>query len=244
MLLDLIKGSIKVMNLGARDHAALLVPIADICKQVFERDAHTCHVCGVHVPDMMEIDHLKGHKICAKNDLKCICPFCHNLKHPLWAGARKRIIPIYAPDMSQQDLHRLSWSLVGYGKQEACKIDIAGILHDVKARHEILEKNLGCTDAASLFEAAFSASTTLTQTDTKARDVSFMKIDQFLRFWPAELHWEQGVSNASRLSTWSIGGFQSLQNMAPLKVQAAQKIDPDRLITAGKAILENKEKQA
>lgn len=235
MLSMIVKNSISVMNLGIRAHAALLVPAPDVCADVLKRDGERCAQCGVHVPGMMEIDHLRGHRVAKADDLACICPFCHALKHPLWAGARKRILPIFAPDLAQQDIHRLAWACVGHGEDEAAGIDLPGILADVRVRHERLKAILGCEDAQSLFEAAFAARDLLGEA---AAEKVLLGIDQFLRFWPAELHWApEDLPSAAGLSTWSVGGFRRVSHLAARNFRAAHQPDFQRLRSAGEAVL-------
>jgi len=98
------------MTLSARDHALLNTSMSDQVATALRDGDWTCHTCGVRLEGLMEIDHLKGHKRCTPAEMAPICQFCHDLKHPMWAMARKRAFPVFAPDLAQPDLSRFAWS--------------------------------------------------------------------------------------------------------------------------------------
>ncbi|WP_027234546.1 HNH endonuclease [Leisingera caerulea] len=235
MLSDMLKSSLVTMNLRVVDHAALLVPQAQECGEVMKRDQERCHICGVRVPGMMEIDHLKGHRESPASDMACICQFCHNLKHPLWAGARKRIIPIFAPDMSQEDLHRLAWvALAWRNAPDDAPVDVSAVISDIEARRQRLRELLGCKDAESLFEAALGMPALIGE---KEAGETLLRIDQSLRFWPAELsEGYEGLKKGSRLSTWSIGGFQVIADEAAQAIRQDCAPDFEKIRAAAEAV--------
>ena len=154
---------------------------------------------------------------------------------PSLGRGRRRILPVFAPDLTQQDLHRLAWTCIGHADDPQAGIDLEGILSDVRVRHERLKALLGCEDAQSLFEAAFAARDLL---GAEAAEKVLLGIDQFLRFWPAELHWDpQDQPAAARLSTWSVGGFRGVSHLAARNLRAAYSPDHQRLRAAGEAVL-------
>lgn len=112
MFQTVLTGNPRLMNLGARDHALINATMSEAVAPALKMGDWTCHVCQVRLKGLMEVDHLKGHRSCGASDLRPICQFCHDLKHPMWAMARKRAFPIYAPDLDQSSLSRLSWSLL------------------------------------------------------------------------------------------------------------------------------------
>ncbi|MBW3243572.1 hypothetical protein KUV57_12940 [Epibacterium sp. DP7N7-1] len=229
MLSDMLKSSIVTMNLRVVDHAALLVPQASECAEVHSRDQDRCHVCGFRVPGMMEIDHLAGHRKSTSKEMACICQFCHNLKHPLWAGARKRIVPIYAPDMTQEDLHRLAWVVLAWrDAPDTAPVDVAGVLTDIENRRDRLTDMISCKDAESLFEASLGLPDLVGEKDAAA---TLLRVDQFLRFWPAELtHGYEMLPKGSRLSSWGVGGFRVMaeEAAAAIRKDAAPNFDKIR----------------
>lgn len=100
------------MTLSARDHALINGAMAPEIAACFRDKGWTCHICGLRLDGLMEIDHLSGHRPCSAADLAPICQFCHDLRHPIWAMSRKRAFPIFAPDLDQCALTRLCWALL------------------------------------------------------------------------------------------------------------------------------------
>jgi len=235
MLSDMLKSSIVTMNLRVVDHAALLVPQAVECSEVQSRDQDRCHVCGFRVPGMMEVDHLAGHRKSTPKDMACICQFCHNLKHPLWAGARKRIVPIYAPDMTQEDLHRLAWVILAWRSvPDDAPVDVAAVLFDIENRRDRIADLLGCKDAESLFEASLGLPELVGDKEAAA---TLLRVDQYLRFWPAELtHGYEALPKGSRLSTWGLGGFRIVAEEAAKAIRKDTAPDFDKIRSAAQAV--------
>lgn len=213
MLTRLVQTDLRLLNLGAKDHAALLGQDAEACAAVFKAADYCCHVCGAHVPHGLEIDHTAGHGRGPQQvaGMKAICQFCHNLKHPLWAAARGRIVPIWAPDMGQVDLNRLAWAMIGW--REVHQEQFANLHGDLVLRVHRFAEAFECESAEGLLEAAFASLDTLGREEALR---ALAKVDQVLRFVPAEALLEAGqigdptIDHATRLSTWSIGGFRKI----------------------------------
>lgn len=213
MLASLPDASIRRLTLGVRAHATLLNQDAALCQKVFERDKHTCHVCGIRIIDGMEIDHIAGHVRCGAEDLRSICQFCHDLKHPLWAAMHHRIVPIHAPDFDQNAIIRMAWSLVEWREHDALQEQCEAVRQAFLARAKTFANVMKCKSAEALFEAALSLSDAA---DRKVVLEGLRRADLFTRFVPAEaLVGPQSISDtsidqASRLSTWTIGGFRKI----------------------------------
>ena len=71
----------------------------------------TCHVCGVCLPRLMEFDGGHGNR-----EFRPICQLCHNIDHAVWSAAVGRLELVWAPDIAQEDLTRLCWTLLGLGQ--------------------------------------------------------------------------------------------------------------------------------
>lgn len=223
MLASLPDASIRRLTLGVRAHATLLNQDAALCRKVFERDRHTCHVCGTRIVDGMEIDHAAGHVRCTARDLRTICQFCHDLKHPLWSAMHHRIVPVYAPDIPQIALTRLSWSLIEWREQEAMKDHCEAVRQSLVARAESFSRIMKCKSAEALFEAALSL---CDAADRKVVMEGLKRADLFTRFVPAEALiapqsiGDTTIDQASRLSTWTIGGFKKITRTVSKSLRA------------------------
>jgi hypothetical protein len=237
MLSDMIKSSMVTLNLRAIDHGSLLTREAKKCQEVFNREKDRCHVCGFRIPGYMEIDHLKGHRPCPASDMSCICQFCHNIKHPIWSAARKRIVPVYAPEFTQEDLHRLAWTVLAWRDGEGdLPVSIADIPALMASRHEKIKDILGCMDAESLFEAALGLPRLLG--DNVAAE-TLMKIDQFLRFWPSELMPDhESLPKGARLSNWTIGGFRVVADDVAAAIRQTYATDFEKVHDAALKVME------
>lgn len=214
MLTTLSPGAMRRLTLGIRDHASLLSGDPDLCRKVLERDRHVCHVCGTRTREGMEIDHVAGHVPCRADKLKAICQFCHNLRHPLWAAARGRILPVFAPDVSQIDLHRLSWAMVAWRSRDAFSASCEAVRKSLQQRHERFAEIVGCTSAEALFEGILTDVRLLGEERSAP---AILEMDRFTRFIPLEVMVPAGElagpgphQRSARLSTWTIGGFRKV----------------------------------
>ena len=214
MLSNIVSTNLKILTLGARDHAMLLEGREDACLATFREADHVCHVCGVRTVDGLEIDHTAGHVAGVTKGLRAICQFCHDLKHPLWAASHGRLVPIWAPGIAQRDLHRLSWAILTW--REAFPDAIAPVRAGLLARADRFADTFECGSAEALFEAAFMTCDELGMEHGKA---TLNKVDQTLRFVPREVLLAPEdigsvlIDQASRLSTWRIGGFRKIARM-------------------------------
>lgn len=227
MLAELISTSIQSLNLGARDHAALASGREEAYAAVMARDNHSCHVCGSRCFEALEVDHVGGHV--AKGEMRAICQLCHNLRHPLWSGARKRIVPIFCPDIAQADLNRLAWVLIAWRDAPETPLPVSRIVDMVERRRGRFEEMMGCSTAEALFEAAMTVAEPEQLGMKRARAV-LSRMDQFVRFWPAELTPEhESLDPASRISRWEVGGFRTVTERVAENIRGDIKPDIEKI---------------
>lgn len=230
MLSTLASAPVSLLSLGIRQHGMLLSGQAKEVQACLEAADWTCHICGVRVPEMMEIDHTAGHARSAVKGFKAICQFCHNLKHPLWAGARGRIVPIIAPDIGQIDLHRLAWTLLAQRGARTPAVDVSGAFEDLEYRRKQFVETYGGERVDALFEAILDLPRVM---DPKRAEKVVMAVDEQVRFWPAELFKTvDGLSPASGLSTWRDGGFRRATKTAAGLINAAHPVETGALRAA------------
>ena len=117
----------KTLSIAECYHHALNNTMRDRVREALRRGNWTCHVCGVHLPGLMEIDHFDNHDPGSCGRIAPICQFCHDLKHPLWAAPRYRLLPVMVPpEIDQRTLTRLSWIIIArcmHDPQNAKSID-------------------------------------------------------------------------------------------------------------------------
>lgn len=234
MLATLVRSDLRLLNFGARDHAALLGHDAALCTRVIAASDGCCHVCGTHVPVALEMDHTRGHARgkAHEDGLRAICQFCHNLKHPLWAAARGRIVPVWAPDISQIDLTRMAWAMIAW--REIHPTDFEVLRRDLLARAVRFSEAFACQSAEALFEAAFATRDALGEVRA---DPLLQQVDQVLRFVPAEVLLEadmipdETLDQSMRLSTLSLGGFRRIPRSVARSILAIH--DPQALGSSG-----------
>lgn len=240
MFADLVSRPLPELNLGIRAHGSILAKGDKIVAAVFKRDKERCHLCGFRIPGFMEIDHRRGHKQNTQAaDLKTVCQFCHNLRHPLWSAARKRMVPIFAPDLSQSDLHRLAWTLLAWRDVEDGPIDAGAVTGLIVSRREAFHRYLGCSSAEVLFESAINM-TDPKFLGPKKSAALFSKMEQNVRFWPTELLDSNDEADpGSRFSIWDVGGYRVVAEDAAESIRQDQKPDFDK-IRAGTRIATRK----
>lgn len=230
MLSTLASAPVSLLSLGIRQHGMLLTGLTKEAHACLQAADWTCHICGVRVPEMMEIDHTAGHARAAVKGFKSICQFCHNLKHPLWAGARGRIVPIIAPGIGQIDLHRLAWTVLAQRGAKTPAVDVTGVLGDIELRKELFTKTYGGERVDAFLEAVLDLPRAI-GADRASKVV--MAVDEQVRFWPAEVLKDLAdLTPASRLSTWREGGFRLASKTAAGLLNEAHPIETGVLRTA------------
>lgn len=213
MLTTILDEPWETLLFGARQHAMLAAQMSNAINHCFDRDDWTCHVCGIRLPDYMEVDHLRGHHVCPVDDIQTICQFCHNLRHLAWATNRGRLRMIWAPKSSQIPLNILAWQvLLASPNREGEVIDeelaaaATGVSDIVKRRERILADIIGATPGKALFQVLLSL-------DHKLGKQAALKVarrlDGYLRFWPiaADRMLETSLTPAADFSHWRDGDF-------------------------------------
>lgn len=244
MFESLIDTPQRTASLGARQHALLLNSNPDAGLKALKRDNWTCHVCGTRLVGLMEVDHLKGHKLCGSDGLAAICQFCHDLKHPVWsltqrwfeprdievendrASERKlsRSVLIYAPDITQNEISRMSWAALidrGAGFTSGPLIDA------LSERADKAIDFLNVEDPAAIVEVILKLRDD--RGEAAARAIC-KKIDKVIRVVPGALFHDRG------LVKWTSSGFKTI-DLDVLAASLPQK-DPDgsTLIAAARAL--------
>jgi len=141
------------LTLSARDHALINAPMGAQIAKSFQDHDWTCHVCGVRLEGLMEVDHLKGHRCSSSEEIAPICQFCHDLKHPLWAMARKRAFPVYAPGIDQVDLTRFAWTLLSEMTRQEAQESFEDLLGAISERESAAFEMLDGENMEAALEA-------------------------------------------------------------------------------------------
>jgi hypothetical protein len=226
VLSSTLKIPANVLSLNARNHGRILATQRKQVDACFEKSKWTCHLCGIRIPEMMEIDHLDGHKHGPSVKLATICQFCHNLKHPLWSASRGRLVPMIAPQLSQVDIHRLAWSIVLLRDAGRNFADIDPILEGIEQRTIAFEKKFGTRLVTPFLESAINLPKMI---GDMAAPV-LMQIDQSVRFWPADLTTNANdLPPAARISAWDLIGFRKASRTTANLLIADNKFDADVL---------------
>lgn len=238
MFISLLDQSILKLTLGARGHAKLVSHQVQDIKKVFRRDNWSCHVCGIRIPEFMEIDHTKGHSV-QSGGLKTICQFCHNTDHLLWAAARQRVTVIHAPEFNQSQLNRIAWSIFALrGKQTREDVDPNDILESVEARERTVRDTLEIRSLEGFCESIIAYGRRYGR--DAARDIA-MTLDQTVRFWPSELSRDMShVPTSGRLSLWSRGGFRKAVKTGESLILEHNAVDVGKALAVAEQSLKEK----
>ena len=211
--MSIINRSLVVMKMGMRQHEAILSPIMSTVNQALKDGNWTCHKCGVRIPGYMQIDHIKGHGVQTRESLRPICVFCHDQDHIIWAAARKRVVPILGPELTNEQISRLAWSVISLNKDkedEDASMAVDNLTGAVRQRHHDFQKRYGSQDADSAIEAIFrflnvEDEETPAMTERKRRIVEKMEAE--MRFVPKLLTGAVIEDPSETVSVWRIGGF-------------------------------------
>ncbi len=203
MFTSLIEIPLTSLTLSAQAHNKLNAAMIDDI--VLAMDAHdwTCNSCGTCLPDMMEVDHLKGHNLNGKDGIAPICQFCHDRKHLLWAASRKRVTLIHAPDLTYEDISQLSWAMLAHNGQEGFSIDRKKLMRDFNSRREDAFDAIGHNNVEAIFEAIYAL------LDAKGKDAVMARLkalDAHIKFAPEAIFMDVPV-----IEGWSRGGFRPVE---------------------------------
>ena len=196
--------------IGAREHAFLATEAHDAVKTCLNRDRWTCHICRIKLQHFMEIDHIVSHDDRHEDRLRAICPFCHNLKHPVWAALRGRFRVIWAPSLKQETINRMAWVALLSERYRKIIPELADsaeeLLWSVQHRETLIADLLGAAHAEALLESLFTIRPHLDE-DAFSKRVS--SLDSIVRFWPvaADRIISPVVRSSSGLSKWHKNQF-------------------------------------
>lgn len=199
MIAQFLNTPAQVATLGAFQHSQINAQMRPEIAKCMQDHSWTCHVCGMSIPGMMEIDHLKGHSLNGKAHLAPICQFCHDQKHLTWAASRRRVRMIHAPDMSQEQVSQLVWTVLIHNGQPGCTLDLDAVQQDFLTRATDATDILGCENLEPFLEALLIFSS------TKGMDAAMAKanlLDAHLRVAPEII-----FDDTQKLSNWKEGGF-------------------------------------
>lgn len=164
-------------------------------QQALHRHDWTCNVCGVRLPGLMEIDRLDSRGPGYDGQLAPICQFCQDLKHPLWAAAHHRLVPVALPEMNQRKFTRLCWIMLSRAPHEERGAQRLRPVIDTLARRLIQAKRtLGATHMTQAFEALFIV---LDLVGTESANAIARRLDGCVRLMPA------AILDPSTLCTWT-----------------------------------------
>ena len=215
-LSEMLETSPLKLRHGARFHSQLAARRAGETVKCLRRDNWRCHVCGIRIPECMEVDHVQEHVPGDAASLKTICQFCHDLRHPVWAGSRGRLQIIWAPDVSQPALTRIAWAVFLSSPQHADP-ELAAAAREVaeaiSRRESVLITILGSAHAGSLLEALRFCQDTSGAVAAKRLT---RRLDSFVRFWPvaASRTVRQPERHCSDLSLWMQDRFAGVAEQA------------------------------
>lgn len=209
-----------ILSLGARTHALLASYSMPAIADCLARDNWTCGCCGIRIPGYMEVDHLVFHEPCGANELRAICQFCHNLKHPLWAATRGRIRLIWAPGLAQEAIHRIAWPVLFASFDEADCIEAFDIreaaiqiVRDSFRRETVLAEILGSAEAGEFFDSLYIGRRLL---DPASFQIVLDQLEGLARFWPVAADRVEGgpIPCCAALSCWREGSFMDMSAAA------------------------------
>lgn len=240
--MSFLERPITILKMGLRQHEAILAPVGDRIKGVMEAHNWTCHRCGVRVPGYMQVDHTKGHGNSAPEGLRPICVFCHDQDHILWAAGRKRVFPILAPELTNEQVSRIAWAVLAL-QNASENTDAVGAVENMTAafrqRHHDFQQKYGSADADSAIEALFRfliREGEETERETaKKKKIAGAFISE-TRFVPRLLSGSILEDPSETVSVWTLGGFA-----APARTPSEAvglPVEPDTLVAAVSAVLQ------
>lgn len=206
----LVTTPLEWLRLGARDHAFIATQFNSEFAQCLARDKWTCHCCGTWLPGFMEVDHVGNHDWNHLEDIRAICQFCHNLRHPVWAALRGRFRAFWSSGIDQVSINRMAWSALS--AEPLCRTipDNHHALHRLQVSIERRELHLSNVMGSARPDAMFEALLIACQHVGPERVVGTARVlDQCVRFWPvaAERLMHGSARTAASLSTWQDTGF-------------------------------------
>lgn len=228
MLTSLLDTQLNLMTLGAQAHNALNSAMIDEIAIMMKSSKWTCHKCQTQLPGMMEVDHLKGHKVSSKDAIAPICQVCHDREHLLWAGSRKRITLIHAPDLTYPEISQLTWSIISNQGMDGFDIDRTRVTRTLKSRQEDAFDALGHNNLEAIFEGI------LTMVDIQGEESVrklLSEIDSHIKIAPSIL-----LDEEAEIQIWSSGGFRPPSEGWQKNATSGRSTGYEALRNAGEAL--------
>lgn len=239
--MSFLERPLTVLKMGLRQHEAILAPVGKLILPMMRKHDWTCHRCGVRIPEYMQVDHTKGHGNPDPEALRPICAFCHDQDHIIWAAARKRVIPILAPDVTNEQISRITWAVAALRSrpddQDAAEA-IENIIAAFRKRHHDFIERYGSEDADSAIEAVFrflAPQEKETDREGAMKRAIVKRFSSEVRFVPRALMEEDAEDASMTVSVWGIGGFRKPARTPTEAVEL--KVEPADVISAVSALV-------
>ena len=117
---------------------------------VLSRDNFTCQGCGFKSKKFQEVHHKNGdHSDFRKANLETLCPLCHQVFHPAMASMSSSAFMIWLPELSQENLNRLLFSVfaaIKKGPEHPLYSVAKAVWGLLEMRKVYLENQLGKSD--------------------------------------------------------------------------------------------------
>ena len=208
------------LMINAYQHALLNAAMPNRVRSVLRRGNWTCNVCGVRLPGLMEIDHLDEHgpgPTGRIGRIAPICQFCHDLKHPLWAATRHRLVPVVIPRMDQRTLTRLCWIMISRSLNDPKSPQrLRPIARDFVRRRIRAGRMLSTLHMVHAFQALITISEL---EGAECAGATARRLDACVRLLPA------AVIDLSALCAWTGAGFVPVRRPA-LRRATRQPLPP------------------
>lgn len=125
---------------------------AEVRKEVFERDDHTCQCCGFQSKKYQEV-HFIDHnpRNVTMGNMATTCIFCHQCFNMDLASAMRSAVLIWLPEVSQTDLHHVMRAVYVARISQGPMAEAArATLDSLMARREEARRRLGTDDPYAL----------------------------------------------------------------------------------------------
>lgn len=209
--MSFLEKPITVLKMGQRQHEVILAAHGKQLLSIMQKYDWTCHKCGIKIPEFMEIDHVAGHGNPDPQHLRPICTFCHAQDHIVWAAARKKVIPIMGPDLTNEQISRLAWAMMTLksSNEDEARQALGNIRKALSKRHHDFISLYGADDADSLIESIYlflaPKAGEEAQNDKKRHVVNRLLSD--LRFFPHAVMADEIEEKSEGITRWGLGGF-------------------------------------
>ena len=204
--------------IGASRHAEFNAAMPNRVRWTLRRSNWTCNHCGAHLPNLMEIDHFDEHGPGPGGRIAPICQFCHDLKHPLWAAARHRLVPVALPEMDQTTFTRLCWIMLSRSfHDEQGAEPLRPVIRTLAHRRLMAKSTLGTLNMTEAFEALLAVADR--EGATRASAVAG-RLDACVRMMPG------AILDPSALCAWTGGGFEPVR-LDALREATQRPLPPD-----------------